>query len=42
MRQANILMTPMDYSLYKEKTFSQKINLYQHKMSSILYAAIIT
>jgi len=32
----------MNYSLYEEKAFSQKIHLYQHKMSSILYAAIIT
>ena len=42
MRQVNILMTLMNYSLYEEKAFSQEIHLYQCKVGSILYAAIIT
>src|SRR5438552_1917174 len=42
MRQVNISMTLMNYSLYEEKAFSQEIHLYQCKMNSILYAAIIT
>jgi len=31
----------MNYSLYEEKAFPQKIHLYQRKVDSILYAATL-
>jgi hypothetical protein len=37
-----IPMSPEDYSTYTEKATPQQIHLYQRKVGSILYAAIIT
>ena len=41
MKLAQISINTEDLKVYKKKTFSKAIHLYQQKASSILYAAII-